>query len=215
MDKTDWGFIMRRAFTLIELLVVISIIAVLIGLLLPAVMRVRATGIDTKNRVEITSLASAVQMFNTTYGFNPPSPFVLAEKYSDANESIVRRMWPRIASGNNWTTPKGYIDWNENGVMDGPVTLSNSQCLVFFLSGYNGLGFSPNNVVDPSDTSDMLLNPRPQRKFFYTFQSSRFVGAGYQEYMDVYGTPINYDGSSVVSAGADKIFGTSDDRSAP
>ncbi len=48
-------------FTLIELLVVVSVIAVLLGLLLPAVSAARESGLDTKCRSNIRQLALAQQ----------------------------------------------------------------------------------------------------------------------------------------------------------
>ena len=63
----------KKGFTMVELLVVLGIIALLIGLLLPALSSVRNVAKQTKQKAQFTAIELALIAFKNDHGDYPPS----------------------------------------------------------------------------------------------------------------------------------------------
>lgn len=76
--KMETNMSRRQGFTLIELLVVISIIALLIAILLPALAAARESALDTQCRQNVRSLATAEMSYvaDNNGAFTPPERWV-------------------------------------------------------------------------------------------------------------------------------------------
>jgi general secretion pathway protein G len=117
----------RHGFTLTELLVVIVIIAVLVGLLTPALVTAVTKAREAAALAEINTLAQSLASFQSLYGTLPPSRIVVSESgdYSpqffrrvlgtaDANTAIaltprtvtfLRKVFPRVTLKTNEIAP--------------------------------------------------------------------------------------------------------------
>jgi prepilin-type N-terminal cleavage/methylation domain-containing protein len=139
----------RSGFTLIELLVVITIIAVLVGLILPAIMGARTRAQVTAVSTEIKQLETAVGSFKSKFGVDPPSSLTIPTAvtgWSAEDRQKITRIWGQF----NFATLGGM----NGGYPASPIYLNGAECLVFFLGGVNGnpdpageitlIGFSKN-----------------------------------------------------------------------
>lgn len=200
----------RAAFSLIELLIVIVVIAVLIGLLLPAINGVRLSIRAGETKTEITQLSSAIASFKSQYNVEPPS--YLAIPASDPSDTaaveaewntaayapskrLIRQIWGRR------------FDFGTNGGLGnaGPVVLTGPECIVFFLGGVRvwddsmAGGGNEDGLRDANEVGAAIVgfSSNPTRPFdvdagtrngpFFEFKQSRLVdldGDGAYEYLD-------------------------------
>ena len=212
----------NSGFTLIELLIVIGIIALLIGLLAPAVMSAIRAARDAEVRTEISQLDAAITSFQDEYGgIAPPSQITIYE-FGDPGASpptgwysanaarsraIIRRIWPQFNFDTTQASNPPY-DFNGDGDELDQFTLTAQECLVFFLGGLrvgtNGplVGFSK-NPARPFETGGNRVGP------FFEFDIGRLTETGGNanapEYLDPLPSQTNpyvylssYDGRGYV-----------------
>ena len=63
----------RTGFTIVELLAALGIIALMIGMLIPALSMVRRTAKETKQKAQFTTISLTLTTFKYDYGDYPPS----------------------------------------------------------------------------------------------------------------------------------------------
>jgi len=141
---------LRRGFTLVELLVVIVVIAVLMGLLLPALNSVRIKAKEATVVVEIKQLESAITAFKAKYGVEPPSRISIYLTYSGwtgdpTSMAAVRQIWPQFDfymgdPANNATNTAGKgkafpTYWSSLNSGSQVLNINSGECLFFFLGG--------------------------------------------------------------------------------
>jgi len=165
----------RSGFTLVELLAVIMIIALLAGLLTPAVMRARNTARNASIKAEIDLLHMAIMNYKNEYGSFPPSRDFVGSVSADRVRKHLSRLFPRMTTtgtsdayrnelGNGLNTVQSpYLVYVPSSGAPTPV-LDVNNALYFWLAGY-------------SDSPTNPFTGGPRKKLF-DFDVSRLYSTG-------------------------------------
>lgn len=108
----------HRGFTLIELLVVIGILAVLVGLIVPAVQRVRASAARLQCQNKLRQIGLGLHSYHDTRGSLPPG--VGGDNSSYPSMSWLTRILPYVEQGDLWTRAVEAYGIDANFVNDPP-----------------------------------------------------------------------------------------------
>lgn len=200
-----------EAFTLVELLTVIAIIAILMGLLFPAIGIVKEQARKVQAKTDVTNIVAAVKQYYTEYGKYPPVVATATAPTATAPDDFIGD----VASGAGIHTNALFNTLRSISAGVNENYVFNPRRIVFFE------GKIANDPVAPrSGFSDNAPSP-DQQGFFYDPWGKEYnivIDSNYDntidistQYSDFTDTPVRV-GCGAFSMGKDNKLGTNDDK---
>jgi prepilin-type N-terminal cleavage/methylation domain-containing protein len=205
------GSRLRGGFTLVELLVVIAIIGVLVGLLLPAVQKVREAGARIQCSNNFKQIGLATHNYHDAYQKIPPlSNFVWNNYGNNRETNVFFLLLPFIEQMNLYnssitSTNNGYYDpagWQQVCVTIGQNVVNNFICpsdptnATTHLDANSPSWYGPQFATSGYVANVMVYDPNPSSRTLTTAMpngTSNVIMLGHRlEYCD----GINYWGLS-------------------
>ncbi len=183
---TRWISKKRQGFTLVELLVVIAIIGLLAAIAVPAAMRAIVSTQEATMKMEVDSLASALEQYRSKYGDYPPDGSSFAQFQQHCRKAFPQILQTEIALFAPGS-PKSCAGGAAVVASDSETLVTRcmepAEALVLFLGGlsddpqrpFTGPG-GPIADADgnPATTADMQYNPARTNAIF-EFNASRLT----------------------------------------
>ncbi len=160
----------KRGFTLVELLVVIAVIAILIGILIPAVMVIRSTARSAQCRSHLRSMAVAAHSYETAKGYLPPGVVSHDSNFRTGSHSGFVYLLPHMEQTPVFERYDFTLDWNQGTNLDVITAKINVFLCPASSSEINQNGGLVAGVTDyamcKGDNSFLCLNPNNSRGIF-------------------------------------------------
>jgi prepilin-type N-terminal cleavage/methylation domain-containing protein/prepilin-type processing-associated H-X9-DG protein len=154
----------RKGFTLIELLVVIAIIGVLIGLLLPAVQKVREAANRMKCANNLKQLALAMHSYHDAYGVLMDGGHTVTISYP---MGWVPRLMPFFEENNRYQLLSTHVATGLDGIGPYRTVYTGITGVITTPISILVCPSSPLGDVSPDSTSAYASNPATQGALHY------------------------------------------------
>ena len=170
----------RSGFTLTELLIAMTVIAILAGMLMAAVIPAMSSARRTAILMEMKQIEQSLENFKTHHGFYPPSWVRISNSANPPTTLLkyINRLAPNNREGEVVSGSNRRIDlWWQNVGQN--IDHATGQDLVFWLSGMlKNKQYPITNGVAPGSYPTTYDDATLERDVFYEFKGEQLVENG-------------------------------------